>query len=286
MNKKLKIGLIALGSVTAIVVTSVLVSKAVKNKKLKRKLEEEEKEKAETLRVIQANLGTSAPSEAVYNPQSAKVVPIRNFNKEIINPLSEIRGVVVRPAQKSSDAEKGHVAATGKTNIRTSPEVNSAGSHWSGLDSGNLAGTINGDNAFGVILDEAFDDMSPKMRWFEVCLIKSIRDCSGYGIFGSQCETIVRGWVRADTVTFKAFDRPSKDMLTTNRTKCMSPFGSGEIVGIDGSKSQMLGNSAIIQYKKRDMLGAEVFPHTNWLNPIVPQQRIAPSFEFDDVLDL
>jgi hypothetical protein len=281
MNKKLKTGLIVLGSVTAVVVTSLLIAKAVKNRKIRKQLEEEEKEKSEQLQIIQANLGTSQPTSDSYNPSSAKVIPIRNFNKEIINPLNEILGVAVRPAQKSSDPEKGHVIAINKTNVRTSPETNNAGTHWSGLDSGNLAGTIEGDKPFGVIVGEAFDNMSPKMRWFEVCLIDGLRDCSGYGIFGSQCTTIGRGWVRADTVTFKSFDRPSIDMRAKNRANCT--LNKKDIVGFDGRHD--FEQKSVVKYSN-NLLGADVFPHSNWMLPTKQRNIAGTALEFDDILDL
>jgi hypothetical protein len=282
MNKKLKYTLIAVGAIGAVTVTSLLIAKAVKNKKKRKRLEEEQKEKEQQLAEVQANLGTSAPAESSYNPNSSKVIPVRNMNKEIINPLSEIRGVVIYPAQKSSNPELGHAVANGKANLRNSPEVNNAGGHWTGLDSSNYIGEISGNKRIGVIVDETFDNMTPKMRWFKVCLIDSIRDCSGYGLFGSNCTTAFSAWVRADNVTFKSFDRPSTKMRNDNVSACQwGSFSTKEIVGVDGSNS-----NALVKYKTNYMLGAEVFPHTNWLNPITAKVPFGTQYEFEDLTDL
>jgi hypothetical protein len=90
----------------------------------------------------------------------------------------------------------------------------------------NLLGKVSAGSSIGTIISEQYDDMTPKMRWFKVKLTKKI-DGEQYG------------WVRGDNVTFVPFAKKGKK----------SSF--------DGAFVQKYDNSY--------PLGADVFPHPNWM---------------------
>jgi hypothetical protein len=90
----------------------------------------------------------------------------------------------------------------------------------------NLLGKVSAGSSIGTIISEQYDDMTPKMRWFKVKLSKKIG--------GEQY-----GWVRGDNVTFVPFAKKGKK----------SSF--------DGAFVQKYDNSY--------PLGADVFPHPNWM---------------------
>jgi hypothetical protein len=96
---------------------------------------------------------------------------------------------------------------------------------WKDLWQDNLLGKISVGSSVGTIVSEQYDDMTPKMRWFKVKLTKKIDD-NQYG------------WVRADNVTFYPFTKKSKSSF-------------------DGSFVERYDNSY--------QLGADVFPHSNWM---------------------
>lgn len=90
----------------------------------------------------------------------------------------------------------------------------------------NILGKINAGSSIGTIVSEQYDDMTPKMRWFKVKLSKAI-DGEQYG------------WVRGDVVTFQPFAKKK-------------------------SKSSFAG-SFVQTYNTSYPLGADVFPHPNWM---------------------
>ena len=89
----------------------------------------------------------------------------------------------------------------------------------------NLLGKVSAGSSIGTIVSEQYDNMTPKMRWFKVKLTKKI-DGEQYG------------WVRGDNVTF-------------------FPFTKKKNSGFEGDFVQ--------RYNNTYQLGAEVFPHSNWM---------------------
>jgi len=157
--------------------------------------------------------------------QSNKVIPLRNLDKVLNNSFKEIKGVKIFPAKKSNDPAQGHPYAEGFANIRETPEVNNSQGIWD-LWQDNLLGKVSAGSSIGTIISEQYDNMTPKMRWFRVKLTKKI-DGEQYG------------WVRGDNVTFVPFTKKS-------------------------TKSSFDG-SFVERYDNSYQLGAEVFPHSNWM---------------------
>jgi len=89
----------------------------------------------------------------------------------------------------------------------------------------NLLGKISAGSSIGTIVSEQYDNMTPKMRWFKVKLTKKI-DGEQYG------------WVRGDNVTFQPFTKKKKSSF------------AGDFVQ---------------KYDNSYPLGADVFPHSNWM---------------------
>jgi hypothetical protein len=89
----------------------------------------------------------------------------------------------------------------------------------------NLLGKVSAGASIGTIVSEQYDNLTPKMRWFKVKLSKPI-DGEKYG------------WVRGDNVTFQPFTKNKKSSF-------------------DGAFVQKYDNSY--------QLGADVFPHPNWM---------------------
>lgn len=89
----------------------------------------------------------------------------------------------------------------------------------------NLLGKISAGSSIGTIVSEQYDNMTPKMRWFKVKLTKKI---------GSD----QYGWVRGDNVTFVPFPKKKKSSF------------EGDFVQ---------------KYNTSYQLGADVFPHSNWM---------------------
>jgi hypothetical protein len=218
MNRGLKITLIVVGSLA---VAGGITYAIVKNiRKRKEQKEQQEKELQETQQLEEINAGL----DSQQSTQDDKITPLRNLDKVLNNSFSEIRGVKIYPARKSSDPAQGHLYAEGFANIRTSPEVNNKSSWYDPID--NLLGKVSAGSSIGTIISEQYDDMTPKMRWFKVKLTKKI-DGKQYG------------WVRGDNVTFVPFTKKRKK----------SSF--------DGAFVQKYDNSY--------QLGADVFPHPNWM---------------------
>ena len=90
----------------------------------------------------------------------------------------------------------------------------------------NLLGKVSAGSSIGTIISEQYDNMTPKMRWFKVKLSNKIN--------GEQY-----GWVRGDNVTFVPFAKK-------------------------GKKSSFDG-AFVEQYDNSYQLGADVFPHSNWM---------------------
>lgn len=239
MKKGVKITLI-IGGLAVLGVGTGLAINAVKKKK---KREEEERKKREKERKeLQQQIENLEGTQSSSNDDCAKdvIAPLRNMNKDINNDYSEVNGVTLYPAQKSSNAIKGHKYASGYANIRNSPEVNNKTSVF---DISNLIGKISSGKKIGTIIGESYDNQKPAHRWFKVKLSKKMEDCSGYtgGIFG--CDEVDTGWVRADTVTFNPVKNPN----------CKS--------GFDGGYGKM-----VKRYKPVGV-GVEVAPFYNWQLP-------------------
>jgi hypothetical protein len=217
MKKGLKITLIVVVTLALAGGIVAITSTIRKRKKDKEQKEKEEQEKEE-LEAINQNI------ESQQTIKDDRVVPVRNLDKNINNAFKDIKGVTLYPANKSSDPIQGHQYADGFANIRTSPEVNNAWTTWYDFRD-NLLGRVSSGSKIGTIVSEQYDNMTPKMRWFRVKLDKKI-DGKEYG------------WVRADVVTFRPFNKKTKSSF-------------------DGS--------FVEKYDTSYQLGADVFPHSNWM---------------------
>ena len=239
-NKKIILisaGVLGLGIITYFSVRSIS-----KYRKAKRQRKEEEEQtilNQQSLQQIQNNLLQQEESNQT-SQVSNDVIPIRDVNKAITNPLSQIKGKLLYPAVKSNNAEAGHPYASGYANIRTDPAVNTA-QGWTTNSFGfpyydgkhNSLGNINSPSSIGTIVAESYDNFDPPIRWLQVKLSSVMEDwlSADYDY----------GWVRADNVTFKKFPKKSS----------FSGF-SGE-------------DKFITKYDNSYQLGAEVFPHSNWM---------------------
>lgn len=206
MNRGLKIALIVGGSLAVAGGATFFILKArrkQKEKKLDEKLALENQQALEQVsagfETTQSGTTQSGSSDGSVNCSPIYTEPKRNLDKDIINPLSEIKGKTIYPAQKSNDPFKGHNFASGYANIRNSAEANNKNGTF---DYSNKIGKITSGNKIGTIVSETYDNHSPKHRWFKVKLAKKMEDCSGWtgGLFG--CDEVTYGWVRADNVTF------------------------------------------------------------------------------------
>jgi len=218
MNRGLKIGLIITGSLLLAGGVTFAIVRSVRKRKEEK--EEVEKELQETQQLEQINQNLESQQTVVDN----KISPVRNLDKVLNNSFSQIRGVKIFPARKSSNPAEGHPYAEGFANIRTSPEVNNKSAWYDPID--NLLGRVSAGASIGTIVSEQYDNLTPKMRWFKVKLTKKI-DGTQYG------------WVRGDNVTFVPF----------TKKKAKSSF-SGDFVE---------------KYDNTYQLGADVFPHSNWM---------------------
>jgi hypothetical protein len=190
-----------------------------------RKKKEQKEEQEKELQETQQLEEINTGLDSQQSINDNRVVPIRNLDKVLNNSFSEIKGVKIYPSKKSNDPIQGHPYAEGYANIRTSPEVDNT-NEWGGIWGDNLLGKVSAGSSIGTIVSEQYDNMTPKMRWFKVKLTKKI-DGEQYG------------WVRGDNVTFFPFTKKSKK----------SSF--------DGDFVQKYDNSY--------QLGAEVFPHSDWM---------------------
>ena len=227
MDRRIKIGLIILGSVAVAGGISYLIYRQVKKAK-KQQADIEAKEKKE-----KENIQTIEQGQQQIQSQKAgdKVVAVRNIDKGINNAFGDIRGVKLYPARKSNDPSQGHSFALGYVNVREDASVNNA-QGIRDLWRDNMLGKVEGGGQLiGTIVAEKYDDLTPKMRWFRVKLDSKLKSK-----FGKQY-----GWVRSDAVTFRSFTKKSSS----------------------NKKSSFDGNM-IERYNTSYQLGAEVFPHSGW----------------------
>jgi hypothetical protein len=218
MNRGLKISLIVVGSLAVAGGVTYAIVKNIRKKKAEKKAVEKELQESEQLKEINEGL------ESQQSTKDEKISPVRNLDKVLNNSFSEIKGVLLYPAQKSNDPAKGHPYAEGYANIRETPEVNNESAWYDPFD--NLLGKVSAGSSIGTIISEQYDNMTPKMRWFKVKLTKKL-DGWEYA------------WVRGDNVTFVPFSKKTK-------------------------KSSFDG-SFVEKYNTSYQLGADVFPHSNWM---------------------
>lgn len=213
--------------ITLIVVGSLAVAGGITYGIIKsiRKKKEQKEELEKELQESQALEQVQEELESTQSTKDNRVIPLRNLDKGLNNSFNEIKGVKLYPAKKSNDPTQGHPYAEGYANIRTSPEVNNSQGIMDFWQD-NLLGKVSAGSSIGTIVSEQYDDMTPKMRWFKVKLTKKI-DGEQYG------------WVRADNVTFQPFKKKS-------------------------SKSKFEGDF-VQKYDNSYQLGADVFPHPNWM---------------------
>lgn len=211
MNKGLKITLIIVGSLAVASGVTIAILRIIRKKKEAKDKVIKELENAQQLEQINENI--SVQEKPVVT--STNVVPVRNLDKVLNNSFAEIKGVNLLPAQKSSDPVLGHPYAEGFANIRETPEVNNAQGWWIDANIDNLLGKVSAGQNIGKIISEQYDNMTPKMRWFNVTLSKPIG--------GSKT-----GWVRGDNVTFKSFPKKksSFDGAFVQKFNTSYPLGS------------------------------------------------------------
>lgn len=224
MDRRIKIGLIILGSVAVAGGVGYLIFRQIK------KAKQQEKELKEKEEKIEQNIQQIQQGEQQVQgvQEGNKVTPIRNIDKGINNAFNDIKGIKLYPARKSSDPQQGHQYAEGYATIRSSAEVNNS-QGITDLWQNNVIGKVEGGGTLiGTIQGEKYDDLSPKMRWFYVKLDDKQKNKLGKSF----------GWVRADVVTFRNFEKKK-------------------------GKSSFDGNM-VERYDTSYQLGAEVFPHSGW----------------------
>lgn len=235
---------IFIGLGAVVLTTGIVVTVKIVNKR--KRLAEEKKLQEEKEQQLSQIIQQSESGQNQSASQSDRVVAQRDaFTKSITNAFSDIRGKKLYPAKKTSDPSQGHPLALGYANLREAPEVNTESAWYDPFD--NLIKKYTTGEEIGTIIGEQYDDMNPKNRWFKV---KMTKPCCG--IFTDY--TV--GWVRSDNVVFRPF------------TKGKSSF--------DGSE--------VIKYNTSYQLGADVFPHSNWMKPN-GYTPIHESYEIEDVLE-
>ena len=215
--------------ITLIIVGSLAVAGGITFGIIKNKRKKNEK-KEELKKELENSQALEQIQEELESTQDTKkdddkIIPLRNLDKVINNSFKEIKGVKLFPAKKSNDPVQGHNFGEGFANIRETPEVNNAWTTFYDVID-NLLGKVSAGSSIGTIVSEQYDDMTPKMRWFKVKLSKAI-DGEQYG------------WVRGDNVTFQPIKKKS-------------------------SKSKFEGDF-VQKYDNSYQLGADVFPHPNWM---------------------
>lgn len=119
------------------------------------------------------------------------VNPRYNQEGELINPMAELKGRYLYPKRKE-------VGGAGYANIRTSPAVNTDDRWWD--FSTNLLTTINSGTPIGKVSEEAAGEINGySHRWFKVQLYKPV--------WVWWAGTLEYGFVRADTVTIKPYEK-------------------------------------------------------------------------------
>jgi hypothetical protein len=305
MNRTLKISLIIGGTLIVSGGLFLLGRRIVKKAKEKREEEKRLAEEREKLDELKEGLDNTSTGIGVSPDCSKKDrwIPKRNIDTDIINPFSELKGVKLYVASKSSNPEEGHSFAVGYANVRNSAEVNTKQSTF---DISNLIYKHTGSASIGTVVAESYDNQDPKHRWFKIKFPAPKEDCSGYtgGIFG--CDKVNYGWVRADTITFKG-----KDIGWSDKCQIVSHCkGDGSItksdlktvlnneknkdprkykqtcagVGVDLKLSDIKNNFDGMTefYDTSYQLGASVFPHSNWQEQYVGMN--GQQFELDDEL--
>lgn len=211
MNKGLKITLIIFGSLAVAGGVTIAILRSSRKKKEEKEKVLQDLQNAQELEKINENLSVQDKPVAT----STNVVPVRNLDKVLNNAFAEIKGVNLLPAQKSNDPILGHPFAEGYANIRSSAEVNNSDGFFYDFGYTNLLGKVSTGQNIGKIISEQYDNMTPKMRWFNVTLSKPIG--------GSKT-----GWVRGDNVTFKSFPKKksSFDGAFVQKFNTSYPLGS------------------------------------------------------------
>jgi|688.fasta_scaffold142687_2 hypothetical protein len=222
MERKLKITLIIVSSLAVAGGITLGIRQLINNKKNRKLALEKELADIQKLEEINAGLGGQTTTTTTT---SNTISPVRNLDKVLNNPFSEIKGVLIYPAKKSNDPVQGHPYAEGFANIRETPEVNNAQGFFIDANIDNLLGKVSAGSSIGTIISEQYDDLTPKMRWFNVKLT-------------TELDGEKNGWVRGDNVTFKPFTKKKKSSF-------------------DGAFVEKYDNSY--------QLGADVFPHSNWM---------------------
>lgn len=233
--------------VGALVLTTgtILTIKLVRKKKDQKAEEELKKQKEKELQ----DIVEQSESGQVEEKYKGMIIPQRDaFTKSITNAFNDIKGKKLYPAKQTSDPANGHPLALGYANLRTEPEVNTDRGWYDPSD--NLIKKYITGQEIGTIIGEQYDNMNPKNRWFKV---KMTKPCCG--IFTDYTE----GWVRSDNVIFK-------------------PFKKG------GSSSFEGGTNMLVRYNTSYQLGADVFPHSNWMQPN-GYPPIHESYDIDDVME-
>jgi hypothetical protein len=244
MDKKKVIIWSIVGVVGAVGLALTGVAIGKKIKKKKAK-EKAKKKEDENLAKLEISQKQSEGQQAVTS--SGTVTPSRDINRALNNNFAELKGVTLYPAQKSSSPAEGHLGAEGFANVRTSAEVNNSQGLWDAYQT-NLLYTVKTGEKIGTVIAEKSDGMSPPIRWFQVKLAKPYD-----GWFGDYTE----GWVRGDAVTFKPYKK---------------------------AKSSFEGDEQFVEhYDTSYPLGADVFPHPNWMLPN-SEEPIHQSYDIDDVM--
>jgi hypothetical protein len=222
MTKGAKIALISLAVLgTAGLVTGIVLSKKKKAKEKKKQEDREQKTQEEEHEKEVRTEGTGAT-------KTGYIVPVRNRNGEVVNPLSEVKGKMLYPASDSSKTVLGYEGGAGSATLRTEAEVNTGYIN-------NRINKYSGREAIGTVTSAKKDNLDPAMRWFKV---KMKKPCCGY--FSDYTE----GWVRADVVTFNKYKKKTSSM-----------------------------EGDMIEHYAPMPLGANVFPHSNWMLPADPQDQ-------------
>lgn len=235
---------IFIGLGAVVLTTGVIVT--VKIVKKRKRIAEEKKLQEQKENELSGILQQSQSGQSQSAGQSDRVIPQRDaFTKSITNAFSDIKGKKLYPAKKTTDPTQGHPLALGYANLRETPEVNTESAWYDPFD--NLIKKYSAGEEIGTIISEQYDDMNPKNRWFKV---KMSKPCCG--VFSDY--TV--GWVRSDNVVFRPF------------TKGKSSF--------DGRM--------IKKYDTSYPLGADVFPHSNWMQPN-GYPPVHESYDIEDVLE-
>lgn len=120
--------------------------------------------------------------------QNGMVVPIFNEENELKNDYSQIKGRYLYPKREWQ-------GGWGYTNVRTSPEVNTAQAWYDPFS--NLLTTIGEGSPIGKVIDKTTGVYNNyAYTWFKVKLNKPV------GFWETS-----EGYVRADTVTFKPYEK-------------------------------------------------------------------------------